>query len=177
PARRAHRRRRPLDRPLARPGRRDPRPRRSAHRYGAAAAGHEPRDHPHPPRAHRQLGARVRQRELTMRAIRQYEFGGPDVFHLETLEDPVPGPGEVAIAVQVAGVHLLDTSIRAGTGFGSLPPPDLPMIPGREVAGVVDAIGPDTDDRWLGQRVVVHLGGASGGYASRAVAPVDALFT
>jgi NADPH2:quinone reductase len=50
------------------------------------------------------------------------------------------------------------------------------MTPGREVAGVVNALGPDTDDRWLGQRVVVHLGAASGGYASRAVAPGDALF-
>jgi NADPH2:quinone reductase len=111
-----------------------------------------------------------------MRAIRQYEFGGPDVLRLETLDDPVPGVGEVAIEVHAAGVHLLDTSIRAGTGFGSLPRPDLPMVPGREVAGVVDAIGPDADDRWLGQRVVVHLGAASGGYASRAAAPADALF-
>src|SRR5262249_49930724 len=151
---------------------------RSAFRHGTAAARHEPRDHPHPPRAHRELGPRVRQRQLslTMRAIRQYEFGGPEALRFETLDDPVPGPGEVAIDVHVAGVHLLDTSIRAGTGFGSLPPPDLPMIPGREVAGIVDAVSPQTDDRWLRRRVVVHLGAASGGYASRAVAPVDALF-
>ena len=53
------------------------------------------------------------------------------------------------------------------------------MTPGREVAGTVDAVGPGVDDAsaagWLGRRVVVHLGAASGGYASQAVAPVDAL--
>src|SRR5262245_58997469 len=111
-----------------------------------------------------------------MHAIRQYEFGGAGELRYEELDDPEPGPGEVCIAVEAAGVHLLDTSIRAGTGFGSLPPPQLPMIPGREVAGTVDGLGPDVDEMWSGRRVVAHLGAASGGYATRAIAPVDALF-
>jgi NADPH2:quinone reductase len=72
-------------------------------------------------------------------------------------------------------VHLIDTRIRAGAG----PPgaPDLPSIPGREVAGTIDAIGDGVDRVWLGRRVVAHLGpNGSGGYASLAVAEEAALF-
>ena len=53
------------------------------------------------------------------------------------------------MAVASSGVHLLDTSIRRGEP-GPLPPPQLPMTPGREVAGVVDELGPDVDAAWLG---------------------------
>ncbi|MBX6749463.1 MAG: zinc-binding dehydrogenase [Micromonosporaceae bacterium] len=104
-----------------------------------------------------------------MLAIRQYEFGPPGVLRLEEVPDPEPGPGEIRIAVEAAGVHLLDTAIRAGTAFGAMPPPALPMTPGREVAGVVDRVGPGADAAWLARRVVAHLGPASGGYAELAV--------
>jgi NADPH:quinone reductase len=104
-----------------------------------------------------------------MRAIRQHEFGPADVLRLEEVPDPEPGTGQLRIAVEAAGVHLLDTAIRAGTSFGALPPPALPMTPGREVAGVVDRVGPGVDAGWLGRRVVAHLGPASGGYAELAV--------
>jgi NADPH2:quinone reductase len=59
--------------------------------------------------------------------------------------------------------------------MGPLALPALPTIPGREVAGVVDALGPQVDERWLGRRVVAHLGPASGGYAELAVRETDAL--
>jgi NADPH2:quinone reductase len=49
------------------------------------------------------------------------------------------------------------------------------MTPGREVAGVVDALGDGVDEAWQGRRVVTHLGLASGGYAELAVAPAEAL--
>jgi NADPH2:quinone reductase len=111
-----------------------------------------------------------------MHAIRQHELGGPDVLRHEQLPDPEPGPGQVRVDVRAAGVHLLDTSIRQGTGFGPFGPPELPMIPGREVAGVVDGLGPGADPSWLGRAVVVHLGQASGGYASKAVAAADDVF-
>ena len=79
------------------------------------------------------------------------------------------------IAVEASGVHLIDTVIRRGEGGGPFPLPDLPMTPGREVAGTVDALGPGVGPEWLGRRVVAHLGWASGGYAERAVAAVTAL--
>ncbi|SFP72034.1 NADPH2:quinone reductase [Amycolatopsis arida] len=111
-----------------------------------------------------------------MHAIRQYAFGGPEELRYEEMPDPSPGAGQVRVAVAAAGVHLLDTTIRSGTSGGPFPLPELPMTPGREVAGVVDALGPGVPERWLGRRVVVHLGpGGSGGYAELAVADVAAL--
>jgi NADPH2:quinone reductase len=104
-----------------------------------------------------------------MRAIRLHEFGPAENLVYEEVQDPQPGPGQVRIAVAAAGVHLIDTTLRAGVQRGPLPLPDLPAIPGREVAGVVDALGSEVDEGWLGRRVVAHLGPASGGYAELAV--------
>lgn len=109
-----------------------------------------------------------------MRAIRQHAFGPPDTLHIADLPDLVPGPGQVLVAVQAAGVHLVDTAIRQGRS-GPFPLPELPTTPGREVAGHVAAVGPGVDGAWLGRRVVVHLGPAGGGYAEQAVAPVTSL--
>lgn len=110
-----------------------------------------------------------------MHAIRQHVFGAPENLRYEEVEDPQPGIGQVRIAVEVAGIHLLDTTIRAGDHGGPFPLPELPMTPGREVAGTVDTVGPDVDHEWIGRRVVAHLGMASGGYAERAVANVASL--
>ena len=106
-----------------------------------------------------------------MRAIRLHEFGDPDRLVLDELPDLTPGAGEVRIAVEVAGVHLLDTTLRRGEP-GPVPLPALPTVPGREVAGVVDALGADVDQAWLGRRVVAHLGPVPGGYAEQAVTAV-----
>jgi NADPH2:quinone reductase len=65
--------------------------------------------------------------------------------------------------------------LRAGRPQGTLPLPELPAIPGREVAWVVDALCPVADADLLGRRVVAHLGAASGGYAELAVADAAAL--
>ncbi|GAB3230371.1 zinc-binding dehydrogenase [Glycomyces halotolerans] len=114
-----------------------------------------------------------------MRAVRQHEFGGPEVLRIEETPEPEPGPGQVRIRVHAAGVHLIDTTIRAGRADRMpYPLPELPMIPGREAAGVVDAAGPGVDPAWIGERVVAHLGFASGGYAEwcvRDLASVHAL--
>lgn len=110
-----------------------------------------------------------------MHAIRQHEFGGPEVLRLDELPDLSPGAGQVRVAVAAAGVHLLDTMIRAGTAGGPFPMPDLPMTPGREVAGVVDGVGAGVDRSWLGRSVTAHLGAAGGGYATQALVAVDAL--
>jgi len=110
-----------------------------------------------------------------MRAIRLHEFGPPANLVYEEVDDPEPGPGQVRIAVSAAGVHFIDTAIRAGRRMGPMPLPDLPQIPGREVAGTVDALGPGVGDEWRGRRVVTHLGPASGGYAALAVHEVEAV--
>lgn len=110
-----------------------------------------------------------------MRAIVQRDFGGPEVLKVEEAPLPEPGSGEVRVRVEAAGVHAVDTDIRRGDGPPSMPRPVLPMTPGREVAGIVDAVGPDVDEGLLAARVVVHVGFRSGGYAEFALAPAASL--
>lgn len=108
-----------------------------------------------------------------MHAIRLHAFGPAENLRYEQAPDPVPGPGQIRIAVEAAGVHLLDTALREGEK-GPLPEPTaLPTIPGREVAGVVESLGEGVAGLWLGRRVVAHLGFAPGGYAELAVTDVD----
>ncbi|TCC25471.1 zinc-binding dehydrogenase [Kribbella speibonae] len=111
-----------------------------------------------------------------MKAIRLHAFGPAENLTYEDVPDPTPGSGMVLVEVEAAGVHLVDTMIRAGTAGGPIPVPELPTIPGREVAGRVSAVGPDADPTWIGKRVVVHLGMVPGGYAERAVAKVESLY-
>ncbi|SMF11866.1 NADPH2:quinone reductase [Cellulosimicrobium cellulans J1] len=113
-----------------------------------------------------------------MDAIRLHAFGPPENLVLDSVPDPQPGPGQVRVAVRAHGAHLLDTTLRRGEASGGpLPLPDLPTIPGREVAGIVDVVGPGVDAAWRGRRVAAHLGATpdGGGYARLAVVPVEAL--
>ncbi|AZK94839.1 MULTISPECIES: zinc-binding dehydrogenase [Streptomyces] len=100
-----------------------------------------------------------------MHAVRLHAFGPAENLTYEEVPDPDPGPGQVRIRVAAAGVHLIDTALRAGERGPYPEPVALPTIPGREVAGTVDALGEGTDPVWLGRRVVVHLGMNPGGYA------------
>lgn len=108
-----------------------------------------------------------------MHAIRQYELGGPDVLRHEEVPDLVPSEGQGRIAVHAAGVHYLDASLRSGFTSEVHKPLQLPMTPGREVAGWIDALGDGIDPSWSGKRAVVHLGMASGSYAEQALAAVE----
>lgn len=95
-----------------------------------------------------------------MKAIRIYEYGGPEVLRLEELPDPEPGPGQVVVQVLAVGVNFVDIYNRMGWY-------KLPLLPsgiGGEGAGRVVAIGPDVTEVKLGDRVA-WLGG-SGTYAS-----------
>ncbi|MET8407573.1 zinc-binding dehydrogenase [Streptomyces sp. NPDC005195] len=104
-----------------------------------------------------------------MHAVRLHTFGPAENLTYESTEDPEPGPGQVRVAVAAAGVHLLDTALREGARGPAPAPATLPTVPGREVAGTVESLGEGTPGRWLGRRVVAHLGLAPGGYAELAV--------
>ncbi|MER6217443.1 zinc-binding dehydrogenase [Streptomyces sp. NPDC001674] len=110
-----------------------------------------------------------------MKAIRLHAFGPAENLTHETAPLPTPAPGQVRVRVAAAGVHLLDTALRQGIQGPPAPLPELPTIPGREVAGTVDALGPGTDPAWLGRTVVTHLGFRPGGYAEYAVADTGRL--
>ncbi|MCK2220511.1 zinc-binding dehydrogenase [Actinomadura sp. ATCC 31491] len=109
-----------------------------------------------------------------MDVIRLHAYGPAANLRLETLPDPVPGPGEVRVAVRAAGVHFIETLLRQGRAVGPHPAPALPAVFGSEVAGVVEAVGEGVPAGLAGRRVVTGAA-SSGGYASRAVAPAGSL--
>jgi NADPH:quinone reductase len=101
-----------------------------------------------------------------VRAVWLRETGPPEVLVPGDAPDPVAGPGQVLIDVELANVTFVETQLRAGTAPFSL---ELPAIPGNGVGGVVAELGPGVDEKLAGRRVVSSLGG-SGGYAEQAVA-------
>jgi len=112
-----------------------------------------------------------------MRAVVQRAFGGPEVLVVEQVKLPEPADGEVRVRVAAAGVHAVDTNIRQNDAPPSMPSPSptLPMTPGREAAGIVDAVGPGVDESLIGQRVVAHVGFRSGAYAESVLVAAAAL--
>jgi len=76
----------------------------------------------------------------TMKAVRIHRYGGPDVLTYEEAPRPEPGAGEVLIRVRAAGVNPVDWKIREGH-MKNMIPYTLPMIPGWDVSGVVEAAG------------------------------------
>jgi len=87
-----------------------------------------------------------------MKAIVIHEYGPPDVLRYETVPDPEPRAGEIRIRVHAATVNrVLDVSLRAGKEPAR--EPRLPLIPGVDCAGIVDAVGTSVT-RWRkGMRV------------------------
>lgn len=92
--------------------------------------------------------------------------GGPEVLRAVERPDPAPGPGEVRIRVEAAGVNRPDVMQRRG----AYPPPaGASDIPGLEVAGTIDACGEGVVDWRVGDQVCALVSG--GGYATMCVAP------
>jgi NADPH:quinone reductase-like Zn-dependent oxidoreductase len=110
-----------------------------------------------------------------MKAMRFHEFGDPDVLRLEEVEQPVPGEGEVRIEVTATSFNGADANIRAGFMQGPIPVV-LPHVPGLDVAGTIDALGPGVDGLEIGQAVVGFLPmTADGAAAEQVVAPAEVL--
>jgi NADPH:quinone reductase-like Zn-dependent oxidoreductase len=109
-----------------------------------------------------------------MRAIRLHEHGGPEVLRLEEVPVPVPGPGEVLVRVHAAGLNPPDWYLREG--MTSVPAHlrpafALPMVPGTDVSGVVEAPGGgfEPGDEVFG--MLRFPGFDGGGYAEYVAAP------
>ena len=109
-----------------------------------------------------------------MRAAGVTEFGGPEALHLVDVPEVHAGPGEVRVAVRAAAVNPTDTNSRSGFYVSPGVPPEMPWIPGMDLAGVVDEVGPDTDGRLaVGDRVmaVVLPTGSHGAYREQVALP------
>ncbi len=87
-----------------------------------------------------------------MKAIVIHQYGPPEVLRYEDVADPVPRSGEIRIKVHAATVNrVLDVRLRAGRE--EFRGAALPLIPGVDCAGIVDAVGPHVS-RWrVGERV------------------------
>ncbi|MDB6123814.1 MAG: quinone oxidoreductase [Pedosphaera sp.] len=87
-----------------------------------------------------------------MKAIRVHQFGGPEVMKLEEVPTPQVGPGQVLVRIHAAGINPVDTYIRAGAYATK---PILPYTPGKDGAGVVEAVGSGVQNVKVGERVYV----------------------
>ena len=101
-------------------------------------------------------------------AIRIGETGGPEVLKWEEVEVGEPGPGQVRLRQEAAGLNYIDVYHRIG-----LYPQPLPFIPGVEGAGIVEAVGPGVAGLQIGDRVA--YAGPTGGYAEERLIDADRL--
>jgi NADPH:quinone reductase-like Zn-dependent oxidoreductase len=92
-----------------------------------------------------------------MKAVQFSQFGGPEVLELVELPDPEPAAGQIRVAVRAAGINPIDWKVRGGAMGG-----ELPMTTGRELAGVVDAIGDGVTDVKPGDGVFGFAAGGGG---------------
>ncbi len=103
-----------------------------------------------------------------MRAALLHGYGSPDLFRIDTIPEPVPGPGQIRVRVAAAGVNPVDIKARRG---------ELPWLPltfparlGGDVAGVVDGVGDGVCDFQIGDRVMGMLNPTiDGAYAEKTV--------
>ena len=89
-----------------------------------------------------------------MKAVVFHEFGGLDVLRVEEVDDPRPGPGEVAIDIDACALNHLDVDIREGV---SRFPVEPPFILGVEVVGRISELGEGVDGWQVGDRVMPYL--------------------
>lgn len=89
-----------------------------------------------------------------MRQAQIDRFGGPEEFYVTEAPDPEPGPGQVRLKVEAAGVNPIDYKIRDGSSGVAqrIEDSDFPLVLGRECCGIVEAVGEDADLE-VGQRV------------------------
>lgn len=106
-----------------------------------------------------------------MRAWRVNEWCEPEQMTLENIPVPEPGPGEVRIRNRAAALNFYDI-LMIGGKYQVKPP--LPFTPGSEVAGIIDALGPDVTTLSVGDRAQAMA--STGGFGEYSLAPADKTF-
>ncbi len=112
-----------------------------------------------------------------MKAVAATRNGGPQVLHVIELPEVHAGPGQVRVRVSHAAVNPTDTVRRAGHPGLTPASEDAPMVPGMDVAGVVDEVGEGVERLHAGQDVmaVVVPRGAHGAYRQQVVLPASSV--
>src|SRR5438105_14365669 len=104
----------------------------------------------------------------TMKAVVLHHSGGPEVLKYEDAPRPQPKEDEVLIRVMAAAVNPVDVFIREGRSN------QFPLIPGMDVAGVVEQVGNKVTKFKRGDAIYAYLSfDEQGGYAEFAVANQD----
>ncbi|HXK06985.1 MAG TPA: quinone oxidoreductase [Verrucomicrobiae bacterium] len=103
-----------------------------------------------------------------MKAILVSQPGGPESMQLADVPVPEPGPKQVRVKIAASGVNFIDVYFRIG-----LYKADLPLTPGNEAAGTVDAVGREVTEFAPGDRVAYAM--ARGSYAEYAIVPAAML--
>jgi NADPH:quinone reductase-like Zn-dependent oxidoreductase len=106
-----------------------------------------------------------------MKQIWITKAGGPEVLKLKDAPDPAPAAGEVRIRVEASGVNFADIMGRMGL-YPDLP--RMPVVPGYEVSGRVDAAGAGVDISWVGRDVLALT--RFGGYSDVVCVPLNQVF-
>jgi NADPH:quinone reductase-like Zn-dependent oxidoreductase len=103
-----------------------------------------------------------------VKAVQVFQYGSPDVIQQTEIPCPVPGYGQLRVRVKAAGVGPWDALVREGR---SGVPQTLPLTLGSDIAGIVDAIGPNVTGFEVGDEVYgVTNEQFTGGYAEFAIA-------
>ncbi|MES2016419.1 MAG: NADPH:quinone oxidoreductase family protein [Pseudomonadota bacterium] len=105
-----------------------------------------------------------------MKAVVCKAWGLPDTLVVESVPDPLPGPGQVALDIKAAGVNFPDVLIIQGKYQSK---PELPFTPGSELSGVVRAVGDGVSGYKVGDKVIAFT--AHGAFAQQIVVPAHAL--
>jgi NADPH:quinone reductase-like Zn-dependent oxidoreductase len=87
-----------------------------------------------------------------MKAVVLHKYGGPGELKLEDCQDPVAGEGEVLVRVAAASINPVDYKMRSGAAQERFPV-EFPGILGRDLSGIVRAVGPGVDSFAPGDRV------------------------
>lgn len=106
-----------------------------------------------------------------MRQVWISRAGAPEVLEVREARDPLPVAGELRIRVAAAGINFADIMGRLGI-YPDLP--KMPVVPGYEVAGQVDAVGDGVESDWIGRDVLAMT--RFGGYSDVVCAPERQVF-
>ena len=106
-----------------------------------------------------------------MRALLSKQVGGPDTLELTELPDPVPGPGQVVVAVKACAINYPDVLIIEDK-YQFKPP--RPFAPGGEIAGIVEQVGEGVTGWQVGDRIMGTIG--NGGLAEKIALDPRAMF-